>query len=566
MEVVIVLILLIFLLFGIGYGFRKNIYKEVDRLEAWKIDIMNQSITDELSKVKELIMSGETEELFERWRKDWDDIVTSRLPNVEELLFEAEEYAEKYRFKKSKEVLLHIELVLKEIEEQIAGIVQHINDLVATESNNKTEGEAVKQQLKELKKTLLSHRHTFGTAYERLEKELYEMLHTMEKFDEEMNSGNYVTAKEILDEQKQKLEALQLKVEEIPKLLTECQMIVPNEISELKEGYKKLLEDGYKLEHLEVEKEISHIEEKMQGLKKKLSEAETEDVKMGLDSIKETIDNIYEMLEKEVYASQYVRQEAEKTGEKLQSLLEEKNDLKEQVSLVQQSYQLSNDDVDKLKELDKLMNQLKNHYKHILASIENSNIAYSVLQEELESFNKQIDQAKEKYNEWHSMLQALRKDELNARDKLAELKRMMAEIKRAIRKNNIPGLPESFVEQLQTAQQSFEKVSNALEEIPLDMDRVQTYLNDAVSIIEQLKENTDEIIAQVCLVERLIQYGNRYRSTYSGLDKKLKEAEQLFRNYEYSKSLEQAAAAIEEIDSEAMKRIQKLVENELKDL
>lgn len=98
------------------------------------------------------------------------------------------------------------------------------------------------------------------------------------------------------------------------------------------------------------------------------------------------------------------------------------------------------------------------------------------------------------------------------------------------------------------------------------MDRVQTYLNDAVSIIEQLKENTDEIIAQVCLVERLIQYGNRYRSTYSGLDKKLKEAEQLFRNYEYSKSLEQAAAAIEEIDSEAMKRIQKLVENELKDL
>lgn len=212
------------------------------------------------------------------------------------------------------------------------------------------------------------------------------------------------------------------------------------------------------------------------------------------------------------------------------------------------------------------MNQLKNHYKHILASIENSNIAYSVLQEELESFNKQIDQAKEKYNEWHSMLQALRKDELNARDKLAELKRMMAEIKRAIRKNNIPGLPESFVEQLQTAQQSFEKVSNALEEIPLDMDRVQTYLNDAVSIIEQLKENTDEIIAQVCLVERLIQYGNRYRSTYSGLDKKLKEAEQLFRNYEYSKSLEQAAAAIEEIDSEAMKRIQKLVENELKDL
>lgn len=564
MEVVIALILVLFLIFGVGYGFRKNIYKEVDRLEAWKIQIMNQSINDELAKVKELKMSGETEESFERWRQDWEEILTTLLPKVEELLFDAEEYAEKYRFKKSKEILIHIDSVLKDIEGQMESIVQEINELVATENKNITDGQEVKQKLKEVKKTLLSHRHTFGSAYRNLEKTLDDIQEGVKRFVAEMDGGNYLTAKKILNEEKKKLSALEEKIDDIPKLLTECQMIVPNELSDLKEGYKKLLEEGYHLEHLEVDKEISTIEKNLESLKDKLSNAEAEDVKTGLEAIKEMIDNIYDLFEKEVYASQYVKQEAEKIGEKLQKLFAEKKELKEQVMLVKQSYQLSNDDVEMLKELDKQMNQLKNHYNHILTSIEQSNIAYSVLQEELNAFNEQMEDAKAKYNEWQEMLQALRKDELNARSKLDELKRMMIDIKRAIRKSNIPGLPAHFLDQIQTAQESLEKAGRALDEIPLNMENVQVYLNDAVNMIEKLKIETDQMIEQVYLIEKLIQYGNRYRSRYHDLDRKLKEAEQLFRNYEYAKSLEQTAAAIEAIDSEALHKIFALVEKEIK--
>ena len=52
-----------------------------------------------MSKIKHLKMTGETEEFFERWREEWDEIVTAHLPKVEELLYDAEENADKYRFK-----------------------------------------------------------------------------------------------------------------------------------------------------------------------------------------------------------------------------------------------------------------------------------------------------------------------------------------------------------------------------------------------------------------------------------------------------------------------------------
>ena len=85
-----------------GYFFKKKYFKEIDRLEKWKLDIMNRPILDELSKVKQLKMNGETEEMFEHWRSEWDAIITVHMPDVEEFLFDAEEYVDKYRFKKSK--------------------------------------------------------------------------------------------------------------------------------------------------------------------------------------------------------------------------------------------------------------------------------------------------------------------------------------------------------------------------------------------------------------------------------------------------------------------------------
>ena len=46
---------------------KRKYYSEVDRYESWKIDIMNRPVLDEMSKVKQLNMTGQTEELFERW-------------------------------------------------------------------------------------------------------------------------------------------------------------------------------------------------------------------------------------------------------------------------------------------------------------------------------------------------------------------------------------------------------------------------------------------------------------------------------------------------------------------
>ncbi len=79
-EILISAILIILILFVVGYIIRKKYYKEVDQLDSQKLELMNRPVAEEMAKVKQLNMTGETEEMFERWRSTWDDILTVRLP------------------------------------------------------------------------------------------------------------------------------------------------------------------------------------------------------------------------------------------------------------------------------------------------------------------------------------------------------------------------------------------------------------------------------------------------------------------------------------------------------
>ncbi|KHF29194.1 Septation ring formation regulator EzrA [Anoxybacillus sp. BCO1] len=87
------------------YVYRKRLYKQIDQLEQWKISLMNRPVPEEMAKIKALNMMGETEQLFEKWRNEWDDIVAVQLPNIEEKLFDIEEAVVKYRFMKAKDAL-----------------------------------------------------------------------------------------------------------------------------------------------------------------------------------------------------------------------------------------------------------------------------------------------------------------------------------------------------------------------------------------------------------------------------------------------------------------------------
>lgn len=116
-------------------------------------------------------MTGQTEEFFEKWREEWDEIVTAHMPKVEELLYDAEENADKYRFKKANQVLVHIDDLLTAAESNIEKILREISDLVTSEEKSREEIEQVRESYSKSRKTCwltATFTESFMTALKRI--------------------------------------------------------------------------------------------------------------------------------------------------------------------------------------------------------------------------------------------------------------------------------------------------------------------------------------------------------------------------------------------------------------
>src|SRR5699024_12606181 len=130
MEYIVGIVLIIIVGIIIVLILRRRLDNASDHLESLKVNIMNRNIAAELTRMKELNLTGETLEKFNMWKDRWELILTDDLANVEVQLFDAEAYADRYKFKSSRLNLTYIEEKLNYIDTVCVSINNILNELI----------------------------------------------------------------------------------------------------------------------------------------------------------------------------------------------------------------------------------------------------------------------------------------------------------------------------------------------------------------------------------------------------------------------------------------------------
>src|SRR5699024_8047162 len=117
MEYVVVIVLIVIVGIIIALILRRRLYNAIDHIESLKVNIMNRNIAAKLTRMKELNLTCEALENFNMWKDRWEIILTEDLANVEVQLSDAEAYADRYKFRPSRDSLTEIEEKINEIDE-----------------------------------------------------------------------------------------------------------------------------------------------------------------------------------------------------------------------------------------------------------------------------------------------------------------------------------------------------------------------------------------------------------------------------------------------------------------
>ena len=559
MDYIIIAIIALIIVTIIAFLFRRKHNFEIGRLEQQKSQIQHKPILEEMTKIKQLNMTGETEEKFERWRNQWTEVMDIHMPKIDTLLFDAEDMIDRLRYRKASEIEKDIQEKIRFCDEKMNAILHELNELVGSEEKNRIEMEKLQEQHRAARKTILAHQHSFGMTAEPLEKELDSFKPKFNEYAELTENGNYLLAREIVIMLTEKGEDVFSQIHEIPSLLADLQNKIPASIRELRNGIREMEEQSYYLQHLEIGKHLVEIEMELEELLLKMSELQMESVQQHTGELNDRIDSFYDALENEVNAKRYVDANHLQIAEKLLDITSLTSGTSDEAAFVQQSYRLNENEAKIPQDALKKLEAISKRFEVLTSRIEENASAFSSLEEELQNISEKLEIIAEERESFAHRMDNLRIDEKSVRAKLEKLSRKLQNTERMLHKGNIPGIPDEMDARLEEAEEQIYIVTQSLQEVPLNMNLANLYLENAEKSINDVSEKVEELLDNVMLIEWIIQYGNRYRASNPEINIQLLEAEESFRQFRYAKALEEAATAVEKAEPGAMKKIEELV-------
>lgn len=559
-KYIVLLIILVITIFLVVYLFRKKHRNELIALEKIKLQVQHEPIFEELTKVKQLNMTGETEEKFERWRSEWTEVVDVLMPKIDSLLFDAEEVIERIRYRKIVDIENEINEILTFAEETKNNILEELEELIGSEEKNRIEMEQLKAKFRLGKQQLLAKPYQFGEALQPLEYRTQELAPAFEEFDELTKDGNYLTAREKVLLVTAEANELFEQIEVIPALLEDIQKNIPKEIKEIRYGAKNLELDGYSFEHLSILSKLTQIEEKLAFHEEQIALLQVEGIADEIKMFESTIEEIYDVLEAEVKAKQKVLEIMQPIQSKVDDVIKETKRAVEEVEFIQNSYQLSSEEAQKVHSHYTQLLELKGQLETCVEKSKGEFVAYSSLQSELEQIDAEIDQHELAVVAFIKQINNLREEEIQIRVALERISKRLQYAERQLRRSNLPGIPEDLVARIEEVDEHIYVAEQSLTGAPINIPSSEKLTEIASHSLEEIEERISTTIENVKLIEAIIQYGNRYRLQNEELHTRLLEAEESFSQFRYAKALEEAGTAVEEAEPGAIKKIEMMLQ------
>ncbi|HGL1973003.1 TPA: septation ring formation regulator EzrA [Streptococcus pneumoniae] len=549
-SLVIYLIIAVAVLLVIAYAIaiyvRKRNESKLAILEEKKEELYNLPVNDEVEAVKNMHLIGQSQVTFREWNQKWVDLSLNSFADIENNLFEAEGYNNSFRFFKASHQIDQIESQITLIEEDIAAIRNALADLEKQESKNSGRVLHALDLFEELQHRVAENSEQYGQALDEIEKQLENIQSEFSQFVTLNSSGDPVEAAVILDNAENHILALTHIVDRIPAIAATLSKELPDQLEDLEDGYRKLLDANYHFVETDIEARFHLLYEAFKKNQENIRQLELDNAEYENGQAQEEINALYDIFTREIAAQKVVENLLATLPTYLQHMKENNTLLGEDIARLNKTYLLPETAASHVRRIQTELESFEAAIVEVTSNQEEPTQAYSVLEENLEDLQTQLKDIEDEQISVSERLTQIEKDDINARQKANVYVNRLHTIKRYMEKRNLPGIPQTFLKLFFTASNNTEDLMVELEQKMINIESVTRVLEIATNDMEALETETYNIVQYATLTEQLLQYSNRYRSFDERIQEAFNEALDIFeKEFDYHASFDKISQALE---------------------
>ncbi len=553
---IVAIILIIITIVIIKSNQSKKYKKEIEELDIEKNSLIGIPVLSEITKVKELVKTDNLKEKLDDWDNTFKVIRDKKIPELTDAISDADFLIDRKEYKKAIKKITVIELEIKALKKTTEHLLEEIKIITKSEERNRALITKLKIVYREQQNKYDRTKKEYGEIGAYVEAEFSKIDKLFAEFERAMDNNDYVSVEKriaVLDEKINKLGKL---LEDIPTVVLLATVLVPNKIEEATTYYFRMKRDGYPLDYLNVEYNIKEIRTKVNNIMENLKKLELGDSIIELKTFIEYFNSLYNDFDKEKECKDLFRQNIKELGYKIDNINKVVRDIYLQIDDIKYNYNLSNEDINKFSLLNKNLEKFNKDYKILVDQGKMKTFAYSKLVDELDGLSMKLSRLQDDLDYQLRSITSMKDDETRAREQLMAIEELLTKAKYRLKECKIPVIPSSYFIELTEAQDAIREIIKELDKKPIVIKILNIRVDTARDLVFKIYNKTNDMIKIVNASEKIIVYGNRYRSTYEEIDIALTKAEELFKRGKYKESIDLSIKSLSFIDKNIVEKIQ----------
>lgn len=525
-----------------------KIKKEIEKLDIERNLLVGVPILTELSKVKDLVKTDNLKEKLNEWDTTFKLIRDDRVPKLTDLITEADYLVSRNEYKGAVKKIANIEMEISELKNKSGALLDELKVITTSAERNRNEITKLKVEYRELQNKFDRTMKDYGSIAKPIALQFENIDKRFTEFEYAMDHNDYVGVEKIVTSLQTMLNDMKITLEDVPQIVLMAEMLIPKKIEEATTTYARMLRDGYPMDYLNVEYNIKEINKKISVIMDKLNILDLGDSILELKTILGYFDDLFKDFDKEKEARNIFRENSKLFKSKIDKTNKIVYNIYLSIDDIRTTYDLKDDDINKFNIINENLELLNKDFKSLIEHSKMHTFAYTKLTLELDGLFNKLMRLNDDLDYQLKSITSMKDDETRAREQLIVIENLLKQTKLKINDYKLPVIPDSYFIELKEAYQAIREINKELDKKPIVIKILNIRVDTARDLVFKIYNKTNDMLKEALMAEKVIVYGNRYRSSYKEIDKSLGDAEVLFKKGQYKQSLNVSINSIQMIE------------------